>query len=313
MKTKDGPMNIHPNDETLIAFAAGESMAGMAASAAHVRACARCAALVADFHAVRDLVRIDSMVEVPQTTLARAGAIIRAPRPLARPVTRPAAVPFRRFRLSSLAAALVLGLIALSLLTVGASAAASSNALPGEPLYPVKTTLEQIQVSITTDPYERAQLSLILSQRRLSEIQDLAAKGKYRGIAQSATALEESLEGDLSNLDALSEKDPNKSAVLAEKADETLSKSSTVLNDLLTTVPEEARPAISHAIEVSDKGKEAAKEHSRKPQSVPPASAVPTPTPTVTVAPERPAPPGNGNPGGQPDRTPPGQGKPKKP
>lgn len=55
--------------------------------------------------------------------------------------------------------------------------AASVNALPSGFFYPVKTATEQMQLTFTTSDVERAQLQLEFTERRLTEMTEMADKG----------------------------------------------------------------------------------------------------------------------------------------
>ena len=86
--------------------------------------------------------------------------------------------PFARlpkpvFRLAA-AAAVAAGLIGTGL----TAAAASSNSLPGEPLYAVKLGVEQAQLALTFNPSARARLQLQFADVRLDEAQRLFAAGR---------------------------------------------------------------------------------------------------------------------------------------
>jgi hypothetical protein len=55
--------------------------------------------------------------------------------------------------------------------------AASVNALPSGFFYPVKTATEQVQLTLTTSDVERAQLQLQFTERRLTEMTEMAGRG----------------------------------------------------------------------------------------------------------------------------------------
>jgi len=74
----------------------------------------------------------------------------------------------------ALAGAMAVGLIAAGL----TAAAASSNSLPGDPLYGVKLGVEDIQLATTFDSAARARLQLHFADVRLSEAQRLFALGR---------------------------------------------------------------------------------------------------------------------------------------
>lgn len=73
----------------------------------------------------------------------------------------------------------------------GGVVAASANALPGEPLYPVKLAVEQAHVAATDlqgDPATRVELQHELAERRLAEAEALASQGRPvpPGVVESA-------------------------------------------------------------------------------------------------------------------------------
>ncbi|MBN1991062.1 MAG: hypothetical protein JW953_00030 [Anaerolineae bacterium] len=61
--------------------------------------------------------------------------------------------------------------------SVGATAAYASNSLPGSPVYPLKLTMEQTRLALTTDPITQANLYLNLAQERLQEMEQMAQQG----------------------------------------------------------------------------------------------------------------------------------------
>lgn len=72
---------------------------------------------------------------------------------------------------TAMATAMVLCLAGLGVL------AASFNALPSGFFYPVKVTSEQARLALSTSEYERAQLRLEYTERRLSEMTSMADRG----------------------------------------------------------------------------------------------------------------------------------------
>jgi hypothetical protein len=51
--------------------------------------------------------------------------------------------------------------------------------VPGEPLYPVKMTIEQIETRLANSPASRASISLIHAERRTQEAQTLLSRGQF--------------------------------------------------------------------------------------------------------------------------------------
>ncbi len=86
------------------------------------------------------------------------------------------------------------GALAAALLVGGfTAAAASSNSLPGDPLYAVKLGVERAQLATAFDSAARARLELQFTDVRLAEAQRLFAAGRVkegvRGVAQYDTAV----------------------------------------------------------------------------------------------------------------------------
>ena len=63
--------------------------------------------------------------------------------------------------------------------TTSGVAAAAQQSIPGDTLYGVKTTLEQIQLALSFSEARRAQLYVTLAERRLVEVQSLIIEGRY--------------------------------------------------------------------------------------------------------------------------------------
>jgi hypothetical protein len=75
-----------------------------------------------------------------------------------------------QMRASTLTIAIIIGLLVVSFST---SAAAASQALPDQFLYPYKIWLENQRLNLTLDPEKEAELHLIYAQERLEEIETL--------------------------------------------------------------------------------------------------------------------------------------------
>ncbi len=63
------------------------------------------------------------------------------------------------------------------MLAGGGIVAAASNSMPDNPLYQVKLATEQIQLSLTTSPLDKAKLYTKLADRRVTEIINMAQEG----------------------------------------------------------------------------------------------------------------------------------------
>ncbi len=72
---------------------------------------------------------------------------------------------------------------------------ASSPSLPGDPLYNVKRTWEEVQISLTVNDQARQQLQEQIQQLRLSEVREMIQKGRtgtveFYGVVESISANE---------------------------------------------------------------------------------------------------------------------------
>lgn len=74
--------------------------------------------------------------------------------------------------------ALVFGLVATLLLSSTGLVRASSGALPGDRLYPVKRTWESLRLRLVFHPEERELLESHFEQERLDEIEELLVRGR---------------------------------------------------------------------------------------------------------------------------------------
>jgi len=135
--------------------------------------------------------------------------------------------------------------------------AASVNALPSGFFYPVKTTTEQMRLSLTVSEVDRAQLQLEYTERRLSEMTRMAGRGDTESVlmlaAEATRLIAQMCTGGLFGVEgaqadaALLLSDPGASAaslapavVLTADRDSSLE----LLQCALEVAPEELRPEI---------------------------------------------------------------------
>ena len=240
------------SDEQLIAFAAGELGAVEAAAVArHVGACPRCAARVKRFQLIRDLVRSDDSADPPPAVLARARALL--PQDARFHVQKPsAALPRRRLFAFAIAAGVLLLFVFGLSQGVQVAAAAAESSLPGDTLYPLKTTLENVRLAIASDAADQVQLHLELVQTRLWEIQILAAQKRYSDMEAASAGFQAQTDETMKSLNVLAARDPERAARSASLVLQSFARASLVLNTLLADVPVSQRPAIEHAARQSD-------------------------------------------------------------
>ena len=138
--------------------------------------------------------------------------------------------------------------LAAMLLVIGAGSAiaASSSALPGDPLYGVKRAVERISLAMHRDPVGRSALHLQFADTRLHEVSALVLAGK------DPAGLVDDLEAELTG----AEEDALQAVALGQDSEallahvrEMIAKHITVLNGILAKVPDQAKDSIQHAID----------------------------------------------------------------
>ncbi len=93
---------------------------------------------------------------------------------------------------------------------------AAQDALPGEPLYPVKETVEEVQL-LLADPVEDVQLHLDFAARRLEEAQQLMQEGQVDLAVEAMEMAEEHWQAALAVAEQLRETQPEAfNALMAE-------------------------------------------------------------------------------------------------
>lgn len=183
-----------------------------------------------------------------------------------------------RFRWATVAtAALIL------ILASGGMVAASGNSMPDEPLYHIKLAVEQFQLKLTPSALGKAKLYARLSDRRVIEIVRMAQKGNPHLIEVVTQHLDDQLimlaslvatrhveagsaekalspaapEADMSEGQTSFSQGVNDDQLLNLLRQYATSNPETLRN-LLSSVPEEVRPALLEAIAVTSAGYERA-------------------------------------------------------
>jgi hypothetical protein len=154
----------------------------------------------------------------------------------------------------SFAFSTLLTLFVAALLLFGGArvtAVAARGALPGDALYPVKTSLEQTQVRLTSDAGRQAFLDLSFAERRLDEISNLIAAGRYQEIGQASQEFERNLQNALGALQTLAVEDPSRGGELARQITAALTRYAAELSSMLSEAPAAAQPAVQQALQAS--------------------------------------------------------------
>jgi hypothetical protein len=129
----------------------------------------------------------------------------------------------------------------------------SAKALPGDSLYPVKRSMEELRLLLTTSPTEDAKLLTEYMGRRLQEMEELSKLDSSQDLELSI----QEYEGMLSRLlEIAQDEEVLEDTETLEVIDSGFSKQEEVLQRVLDAAPPSAQTGLENAIEHSDHGKE---------------------------------------------------------
>jgi hypothetical protein len=159
------------------------------------------------------------------------------------------------------------------------------DSLPGDRLYSAKLALEQAELAVSLDNADAAQLNVVLTQRRFTEIMQMIAYGRYDQIDSSVQNFQQQVEQTVKSVNAVASDNVIQAAVIAASLEKLLSDQDKTLTILGKAAPPLARSAIGKAIQASRSGMSAVQQIRR---SLPPVSVVvaPTNTPYPTSTPQ---------------------------
>jgi hypothetical protein len=181
--------------------------------------------------------------------------------------------------LGTVAATLIV-VLALVLAGGGGIVYASTDSLPGSPLYSVKRATEQVQLFLAPTGTKRAVLHIEFAQRRLEEVQALAEiKGQVDEEALAAIAEETELA-----LEEAEKAPAQDKPALLDKLVSLTERQQAVLERVWDKVPEATQKGLNRALEVSQRGHERASEALEKEK--PGRDVKPTEPPKPTKAPK---------------------------
>ncbi len=190
--------------------------------------------------------------------------------------------------------------IILIVFIVGAGTTAASNqALPDELLYPVKLATEQVRLTLAFSNMDKAELQARFAERRAKEITAMARQGKIAYITRTIDRLAihlEKAEGYAVSMRPpkpeakvtpplpapIPPVPPERITELKKLLDESAPRSLAALELALQQAPEQAKPALRHAIEMNKKKYQKILEKLEERGMAPP---------TLPVAPEQKGPP----------------------
>jgi hypothetical protein len=184
-------------------------------------------------------------------------------------------------------------ILMLALIVSGTVVSASQKSLPGDDLYSVKRTLEQIALATSLDEKNDAELQIQFVENRGSEVQALIVEERYEEVAETMQDYEEQVSKTLEIIMDVSDQDRFLAYDLAAQLDGILAEQKTILAVLSQNAPDSVGLNISRVWLISNLVELTAKDFANfippppsAPLTVAP-TAVPTrtPRPTPTLAP----------------------------
>ncbi len=158
----------------------------------------------------------------------------QASTPMGKSMVKPAFPVFKAI----LIAALLIVMISVSSFT----AYAAQSSLPGETLYPIKSTIEDIRLSITVSPKAKLDLTLDYTNRRMGEIRSLVASGKILP-AQTSDRYQQELDDALQLAAQLNDQQIQAALLMIKSQAQT---QGMTVDELIASLPDQASPAIIH-------------------------------------------------------------------
>jgi hypothetical protein len=145
---------------------------------------------------------------------------------------------------------IVLALLANSLVIK----AAAQVAYPGDPLYPVKRAEESLKLATAISSTRQAELLVVYTQRRASEVEELILEGRYEYVSQAALDFEQQLTLSLLMLEGIHISEPNQMEGLASDLAATLEGQALLMNVLVSMAPSNSRPGLQRTLTISQQG-----------------------------------------------------------
>lgn len=146
-------------------------------------------------------------------------------------------------------------LLVLSLLfSTNRLALAASTTLPGDLLYPVKTTHENLQVLFSFTPEGDLELHIDFARQRLVEIEGIFLEGRYNLIPATVDGYQRQISSALAALKKVIEKKSQRAEELAEKLYWLMAFDTRILGGIYEMSPQEVKKEVLRVYEISDNG-----------------------------------------------------------
>ncbi len=175
----------------------------------------------------------------------------------------------------------------LGLFVSGTVVSASQKAIPGDDLYSVKLTLEQIALATTLDDKSDAELQIQFVENRLIEVQALIVEERYDEVVETIQESTEQISKTLEIIQTVREENRFLAADLASQLDGILVEQRSILAILTQNAPDSVSANFFRVWAVSEVVKLTVNDIAGivPPPPAPPPTAIPTIAPTSTPRP----------------------------
>jgi hypothetical protein len=184
----------------------------------------------------------------------------------------------------------------LALFVSGTVVTAAQKSLPGDDLYSIKRTLEQIALATSLDNKNDAELQIQFVGNRLNEVTSLIIEQRYEEVAETVEEYQDQVNKTIEVIEAVSDQDIYLAQDLAKQLAALLKSQRYILEELYKNAPLSFRISFSSVIAFYEVTKHQTDQFSifvpptptPRPTIRPTSTATKTPRPTPTPAPTQP-------------------------
>jgi hypothetical protein len=155
----------------------------------------------------------------------------------------------RKTRFSFSGAFLMITLLVFLFGGASMTAFAAQSALPGDVLYPIKTSMENTQLALSTSPTGRANLQMEFAQRRLLEIASLIEEDQFQEIPAAADQFEAHVRNLMVEVEDVASRDPEQAVKLSAQVSDALTRYAYSMSRMLEQVPEQVQLKMMRTIQ----------------------------------------------------------------
>ena len=158
------------------------------------------------------------------------------------------------FKLQKRAAYLLVGLFLVIFISVGVGTVVASNhSLPGDFLYPVKRTQENLQLKLAFNVFEQADLHLEFAERRIVEAGALVNQDRTRLLSQTLADYDRHMQTELAFISGGSKLTPVQQSDLAAKLLHEVNRYQANLTAMIPNTPSSVKNSLEAALVTSRK------------------------------------------------------------